>query len=180
MLLTTCSLGLGELRSSNSTPRKHSQRQIKKAKDLFAKQSIVVPIIVDEYHHIIDGHLRFMVARELGIENLNAVVVSEASTAEIIELELALNRLGEDSNWDEARLKEKLEQLLEFDVDLSFTGFEQAEIDKILHFEIIDEAEQDWGSTAPVTRPGDIWRVGDHIIACVDALSPEAALSELG
>ena len=26
MLLTTCSLGLGELRSSNSTPRKHSQR----------------------------------------------------------------------------------------------------------------------------------------------------------
>ena len=34
MLLTTCSLGLGELRSSNSTPRKHSQRQIKKAKDL--------------------------------------------------------------------------------------------------------------------------------------------------
>jgi len=179
MLLTTCSLGLGELRSSNSTPRKHSQRQIKKAKDLFAKQSIVVPIIVDEYHHIIDGHLRFMVARELGIENLNAVVVSEASTAEIIELELALNRLGEDSNWDEARLKEKLEQLLEFDVDLSFTGFEQAEIDKILHFEIIDEAEQDWGNTAPVTRPGDIWRVGDHIIACVDALSPEAALSEL-
>ena len=75
-------------------------------------------------------------------KDLNAVVVSEASTAEIIELELALNRLGEDSNWDEARLKEKLEQLLEFDVDLSFTGFEQAEIDKILHFEIIGEEEQ--------------------------------------
>ena len=179
MLLTTCSLGLGELRSSNSTPHKHSQRQIKKAKDLFAKQGIVVPIIVDEHHHIIDGHLRFMVARELGIENLNAVIVSKASSAEIVELELALNRLGEDSNWDEARLREKLEQLLEFDVDLSFTGFEQAEIDKILNFEIIDEAEQDWGGTDPVTRPGDIWRVGDHIIACVDALSPEVALSEL-
>ena len=179
MLLTTCSLGLGELRSSNSTPRKHSQRQIKKAKELFAKQSIVVPIIVDEHHHIIDGHLRFMVARELGIENLNAVVVSEASTAEIIELELALNRLGEDSNWDEARLKEKLEQLLEFKVDLSFTGFEQAELDKILHFEIIEEEEQNWGGTDPVTRPGDIWRVGDHIIACINALSPELALSEL-
>ena len=179
MLLTTCSLGLGELRSSNSTLHKHSQRQIKKAKELFAKQSIVVPIIVDEHHYIIDGHLRFMVARELGIENLNAVVVSEASTAEIVELELALNRLGEDSSWDEARLKEKLEQLLEFKVDLSFTGFEQAEIDKTLHFEIIEEEEQNWGGTDPVTRPGDIWRVGDHIIACINALSPELALSEL-
>ena len=71
------------------------------------------------------------------------------STAEIIELELALNRLGEDSNWDEARLKEKLEQLLEFDVDLSFTGFEQAEIDKILHFEIIGEEEQIGAAQTP-------------------------------
>lgn len=179
MLLTTCSLGLGELRSSNSTPHKHPQRQIKKAKNLFAKQGIVVPIIVDEHHHIIDGHLRFMVAHELGIETLNAIVVSEASAAELIELELALNRLGKDSNWDEARLKEKLEQLLEFEVDLSFTGFEQAEIDTILNFEIIDEAEQDWSAPAPTTRPGDIWRVGNHIIACVDALSPEVSLSEL-
>jgi hypothetical protein len=39
-----------------------------------------------------------MVAHELGIESLTAVVVSGASSAEIIELELALNRLGEDSN----------------------------------------------------------------------------------
>ena len=67
MLLTTCSLGLGELRSSNSTPHKHPQRQIKKAKNLFAKQGIVVPIIVDKHHHIIDGHLRFMV-EEVGFE----------------------------------------------------------------------------------------------------------------
>ena len=48
MLLTTCSLGLGKLRSSNLTARHHSQRQIKKAKHLFTEQGIIVPIVVDE------------------------------------------------------------------------------------------------------------------------------------
>jgi|GEM_PF-6585119 len=94
MLLTTCSLGLGELRSSNSTPRHHPPRQIQKAKHLFTEQGIVVPIVVDENHRIIDGHLRLAVAQELGGETLNATVVSEASPAQLIELELVLNRLA--------------------------------------------------------------------------------------
>lgn len=55
MQLTISSLGLGKLLSSNSTPHTHSQQQLKKAKRLFAKQGIIVPIIVDEHHHIIDG-----------------------------------------------------------------------------------------------------------------------------
>jgi len=42
MMLTTCSLSIGELRSSNSTSRNHSQAQIKKARHLFAKQGIIV------------------------------------------------------------------------------------------------------------------------------------------
>ena len=92
MLLTTCSLGVAELRSSNSTARHHPPRQIKKAKHLFAEQGIVVPIVVDENHRIIDGHLRLAVAQELGVETLNAIVVSEASPTQLIELELALNR----------------------------------------------------------------------------------------
>jgi DNA modification methylase len=173
MMLTTCSLSIGELRSSNSTSRKHSQAQIKKAKHLFAKQGIIVPIIVDEHRHIIDGHLRYAAAQELAIENLNVVVVSDASPADLIELELSLNRLAEDSNWDEERLKQKLELLIEFKIDLSFTGFEQAEIDKVLSFEIIDEVEQDWSARELVTQVGDIWEVGEHIIACTDALFPQ-------
>jgi len=179
MTLTNCSLSIGKLRSSNSTARHHSPRQIQKAKHLFAEQGIVVPIVVDENHRIIDGHLRLAVAQELGIETLNAIVVSEASPAQVIELELALNRLAQDSTWDEGRLKQKLEQLLDFKIDLSFTGFEQAEIDKILHFELIDEPEQDWNTADPITQLGDIWRVGDHIIACADALSAQSALSDL-
>ena len=44
------------------------------------------------------------------------------------ELELALNRLPEDSTWDAANLKIKIEQLIEYNVDLTFTGFETADM----------------------------------------------------
>jgi ParB-like chromosome segregation protein Spo0J len=42
-----------------------------------------------------------MAARELGIEALDALVLPDISDAQRIELELALNRLPEDSTWDD-------------------------------------------------------------------------------
>ena len=83
-----------------------------------------------------------------------------------MQLELALNRLPEDSTWDAANLKSKIEQLIEYNVDLTFTGFETTEIDNILSFEVIEPDDQDWTISDPVTRFGDIWQVGHLFIAC--------------
>ena len=41
---------------------------------------------------------------------------------------------------------------------------------------MIEPEDQDWTATDPVTQVGDIWRVGDHIIACGNALSPDEVL----
>jgi DNA modification methylase len=177
MVLKT--LSLGELRSPNSTARQHSIKQRKKARALFSEHGIVVPIIVDERMRIIDGVLRFEIAKELRLQELNAVVVSDANEEELLQLELSLNRLAEDSAWDTERLKTKFEQLIEYNVDLTFTGFETAEIDDILSFEVIEPEDQDWTATDPVTQVGDIWRVGDHIMACGNALFPDEVLSNI-
>jgi hypothetical protein len=177
MVLKT--LSVGELRSPNSTARHHSRQQRKKARALFSEHGIVVPIIVDERMRIIDGVLRFEIAKELGLQELNAVVVSDANEEELLQLELSLNRLAEDSAWDTERLKTKFEQLIEYNVDLTFTGFETAEIDDILSFEVIEPEDQDWTATDPVTQVGDIWRVGDHIMACGNALFPDEVLSNI-
>ena len=174
MVLRT--LSVGELRSPNSTPRHHSKKQRAKARALFAEQGIVVPIIVDARMRIIDGVLRFETAKELGLDELNAVVVSNSTDAQLLQLELSLNRLAEDSAWNAEHLKTKFEQLIEYQVDLTFTGFETAEIDNILSFEVIEPEGQDWSTTEPVTQVGDIWRVGDHIVACGNALYPAEVL----
>ena len=102
MVLKT--LSVGELRSPNSTARQHNRHQRKKARALFSEHGIVVPIIVDERMQIIDGVLRFEIAKELGLQELNAVVVSDATEAKLLQLELSLNRLAEDGAWDTERL----------------------------------------------------------------------------
>lgn len=177
MVLKT--LSVGELRSPNSTARQHNRQQRKKARALFSEHGIVVPIIVDEHLQIIDGILRFEIAKELGLQELNAVVVSGAKEEELLQLELSLNRLAEDGAWDIERLKSKFEQLIEYNVDLTFTGFETAEIDNILSFEVIEPEDQDWTASDPVTQVCDIWRVGDHVIACGNALAPDEVLGDV-
>ena len=94
MVLKT--LSVGGLRSPNSTARQHNRHQRKKARALFSEHGIVVPIIVDEHMRIIDGILRFEIANELGLQELNAVVVSDANEEELLQLELSLNRIAED------------------------------------------------------------------------------------
>ena len=179
MTVTKASLGIGDLHFSNSPARRHTKKQLRKAVKMFAEQGIISPIVVDRSYRIIDGHLRMMAARELGIEALDALVLPDISDAQRIELELALNRLPEDSTWDAANLKIKIEQLIEYNVDLTFTGFETAEIDNILSFEVIEPDDQDWTASDPVTQVGDIWQVGDHVIACGNALSPDEVLGDV-
>jgi ParB-like chromosome segregation protein Spo0J len=101
MHLSHATLPLSSLTIPVARLRKHSLRQRKKAKLIFSEQGIVTPLIVDANHYIIDGILRFEIAKELGLQELNAVVVSDANDAEISQLELSLNRLAEDSKWDQ-------------------------------------------------------------------------------
>ena len=84
MKVTKASLGIGELHFSNSPARRHTKKQLRKAVHMFAEQGIISPIVVDRSHRIIDGHLRVMAARELGIEALDALVLPDISGAQRI------------------------------------------------------------------------------------------------
>ena len=96
------------------------------------------------------------------------------------ELALSLNRLGEDSKWDPNQLKLHLEGILEFKADISFTGFEQAEIDNALSFQVIpnQESENLTPPPDPVSRVGDVWRIVDHLLICGDSLAARDILAQ--
>ena len=82
MQLSPAVLPLSPLKLPNDRARRHSSRQRKKAKHIFSNQGIIVPIIVNASHRIIDGILRFEVAQDLGLEHLNAIVVHNPSPGE--------------------------------------------------------------------------------------------------
>ena len=58
MKVTKASLGIRDLHFSNSPARRHTKKQLRKAVNMFAEQSIISPIVVDRSYRIIDGHLR--------------------------------------------------------------------------------------------------------------------------
>ena len=139
MALSVEKVHLTDIKKSNSELRVHSLAQRKKARRLFERQGILSPIILDENLNIIDGRLRFDIALELDLKSLNCIILIGLSEPQKKELALSLNRLGEDTKWDPNQLKLHLEAILEFETDLSFTGFEQAEIDAALSFQIIPD-----------------------------------------
>ena len=139
MSLSTQLVRLSDIKKTNLELRVHSLAQRKKARLLFERQGILSPIILDERLNIIDGRLRFDIALELGLKSLNCIILTGLTEPQKKELALSLNRLGEDTKWDPNQLKLQLEAILEFETDLSFTGFEQAEIDHALSFQIIPD-----------------------------------------
>ena len=123
MSLSTKLVRLSDIKKTNIKLRLHSTAQRKKAIRIFESQGILVPIVLDERLNILDGNLRFEIAQELGWKSLNSVILQGLSDVQKKELSLSLNRLNEDSKWDPIQLKLHLEAILEFEADLSFTGF---------------------------------------------------------
>src|SRR5581483_7092692 len=68
-------------------------------------------------------------------------------------------------------LAHEFEELAKLDVDLSFTGFDPSEIDKIrFRLDPGDDAESRINPPeSPVSRPGDTWQCGPHRVRCGDS-----------
>ena len=101
---------------------------------------------------------------------------------------IADNRLTETSVWDDRLLAEQLKELSVVDLEFSLesTGFTMGEIDlriEGLNSEAEDTAAlQDESSDPPtgppVTRPGDLWLLGENRVYCGSALD-NASYAEL-
>jgi DNA modification methylase len=94
--------------------------------------------------------------------------LSEASRRAYV---LADNRLAEQAGWDRELLALEVADLAELGVALSDLGFIGAELDALLGHGLADpheEATPDLPEN-PVSRPGDLWRLGAHRLICGDA-----------
>ena len=87
---------------------------------------------------------------------------------------IADNRLAELAGWDKAALALEFAELIKIDsdVDVSVTGFDHGEIDLVLQ---VETGPSDPGDELPrlksgkaITKPGDLWCLGEHRILCGD------------
>jgi ParB-like chromosome segregation protein Spo0J len=154
--------------------RKHPPSQIRKLQASLEQFGFVLPIVIDANRRVIAGWALVVAAKKLGLTEVPAVIITDFDEAKIRMLRLALNRLGEDSEWDLDALKLEFSDILEIDAetDLRISGFETGEIDVAIDGSGDDEEDElpalDATST-PVTQPGDLCLLGDHRIICADA-----------
>lgn len=177
------------LKPRTNNPRTHSDKQIKQLKSCITRFDFTNPVLVDDNNVIIAGHGRLLAAKELGFTEVPTVRLSGMSEAEIRAYVIADNKLAENAGWDEKLLGIEFQYLAELDIDfdVSITGFELPEIDAFIDKLSLDGDEQDPADEPEellpdkaVTKPGDVWIIGNHRLICGDSLKEETYSRLLG
>ena len=153
--------------------RTHSTAQIAKIAAAIQEWGWTNPVLVDEAGSIIAGHGRILAAKKLGIAEVPVMVAAGWSEAQRRAHVLANNRLALDAGWDEDLLRCELVELGELGIDLPLTGFSDGELGKLMPKSTKGDADTVPPVPAkPVSRPGDLWSLGDHRIICGDSTNP--------
>jgi DNA modification methylase len=157
--------------------RTHSKKQIRQIANSIERFGFCNPVLIDDSKQIIAGHGRVEAAKLLKLEEVPTVRLSHLSEADKRAYILADNKLAEKAGWDRDILALELQGLIDLNFDLELTGFETAEIDIILD----ENREAKGAETGPednvppypvgaaVSRPGDLWVLGQHRLLCGDA-----------
>src|SRR6267378_5361637 len=129
-----------------------------------------IPVLARGDGEVVDGHLRLKAGRKLGITEVPVILCDEWTPAQVKAFRLLVNRSVTWADWNEELLALELQEIQEADLDLSLTGFDPGEIDKLLALE--DEEVANAAPPLPessVSRTGDLWVLGSHRVLCGDA-----------
>jgi DNA modification methylase len=177
------------LQPRSTNPRTHSKKQIIQIANAIRRFGFTNPILVDDANGIVAGHGRIEAAKIVGLDQVPTVRLSAMSEAEIRAYVIADNRLGENAGWDRALLGLELQYLteLEIDFDVTLTGFELPEIDILIGDLSLAANDNDpadavveVASGPAISRPGDVWQIGNHRLICGDSTRLETYQQLLG
>jgi DNA modification methylase len=169
---------IDRLRPYERNPRTHSPEQITKIAASLLEFGWTNPILVDGEAGIIAGHGRLLAARELGMTTVPVIELTHLTEAQKRAYIIADNRLALDAGWDEDLLAEELKVLEGLDFNLALTGFDLDELHDLLEDETTEEVAAPEPPEDPVSRPGDLWILGNHRLLCGDS-SDHAAVDRL-
>ena len=167
---------LSRLQPYAKNAKQHGADQVTKIAASMAEFGWTVPCLVGEDGELIAGHGRVLAATQLGLTEAPVIVLGHLSEAQRNAYRIADNKLTELGTWDAALLSEELNALLADDFDLSLIGFSNDELQTLL----AGDEGSDTGPKAgedevpetpedPVTRPGDLWILGNHRLLCGDS-----------
>lgn len=161
----------------DNNPRTHPPAQIELLAADMKVNGVTMPILVDEDGVIIAGHGRRLAAEKNGYREYPVVVARGWTDEQKRAARIRDNQIGLLSVWDNQLIASEIGSLKLVGFDVGLLGFPESQL-------------RGWGIVAgnvtgadpeaaperpkkPVTRPGDVWLLGDHRLTCGDSTSPE-------
>jgi DNA modification methylase len=166
---------IDRLRPYERNPRTHSDAQVDQIAASMVEFGWTNPILIDENAGILAGHGRLLAARKLGLAEVPVIRFEHLSEAQKRAYLIADNRLAEQAGWDDELLAGELAWLRDERFDLDLVGFDASELERLLALADgeapSDEAEDEVPEPPqdPVSKPGDLWILGNHRLLCGDA-----------
>ena len=176
-------MNVDELPVQDIIPYGKNPRKNEEAVDVVAKSieqfGFQQPLVLDKDCTIVVGHTRFKAALKLGFKTIPCIIADNLSDEQINAYRIMDNKSSEYAFWHEGLLLQEMTKLLEQDYDLEFTGFSDVELKELglnVDLGFVDEGfahEDDVPDVPdePVTKPGDIWLLGNHRLVCGDSTS---------
>jgi DNA modification methylase len=158
--------------------RTHPPEQVAQIAASIRRFGFTMPMLVAEDGAIIAGHGRLLAAQQLGISDVPVMVARGWSEEDRRVYCLADNRLAETSEWNPEMLGLEWKDLVALGAgdDLSAIGFSEEDIADLVPgiltetgAGLTDPDDVPEPPVEPVSRPGDVWLLGDHRLICGDS-----------
>ena len=168
---------IAELSNDPANARKHNDKNIEAIIASLRRFGQQKPIVIDRNNIVRAGNGTLEAARRLGWDSIDCVKTSlEGSDA--IAYAIADNRTAELAEWDDNVLAAQLNGLLTESEEIALAaGWTAEEIEAMVALAEDDpeitEDDVPVPPVDPITKPGDLWILGDHRLLCGDSTKAE-------
>jgi DNA modification methylase len=163
---------INTIKPYENNPRKLKDSAIEKVAKSIKEFGFRQPIVVDKEKIIVVGHTRYRASKKLGLTNVPITIADNLTPEQINAYRIADNRTNEEAEWDIELLKSELKDLQLKDFDLDLTAFDEDQLNNFLFDEkegLTDEDAVPETPEEPITKLGDIWKLGNHRLMCGDS-----------
>ena len=158
--------GIDEISPYEKNPRRNDEA-VKFVAASIERFGFKQPIVIDKDGIIVAGHTRYKAAKKLKLKAVPCIVADDLTDEEIKAYRLADNKVAEKSEWDYDLLPDELQGI---GMDMTVFGFEEEEQPEE-ELEAEEDGYDEEIPEEPKTKPGDIYKLGNHILMCGDSTS---------
>lgn len=167
-----------KLKFYEKNARSWSDKQINDLSESIKRFSFLEPLVINmakgREFVVLSGNFRLKIARKLGYKTLPVIKIILDNPHKEAELSLRFN--VNTGSWDYSILKDfKIDLLMDVgfsDDDLSHIWDNQLSVEN----DDFSEEEEIKKIKTPISRPGDLYALGNHLLLCADSNNPQSVL----